>query len=64
MNRTDRYEGYEFRDCRRCLILGIHPIQAVKPVVGVTVGGDEILSCNHIQPKRGPVSRPTPSQAA
>lgn len=47
-----RDEGQSFQPmvtCRRCVQLGIAPCRAIVAVVGWTVGGDEALSCGHVQ---------------
>jgi len=47
--KQEGYHGSEFVTCRRCVQLGVYPDRAIVGVVGKTVGGDDVLSCGHVQ---------------
>lgn len=50
MRDEGHYTGTEsFVTCRRCVQLGIYPCRAIVAIVGQTVGGDDCLSCGHVQ---------------
>jgi len=46
---TYKYSDYHHVPCRTCMKGGEALGEAIKPVVGVTVGGDYLLLCGHQQ---------------
>lgn len=50
------YQGVEFKACAICKDekTGSNDPSYMMPIVGQTVGGDDILGCGHVKPKGKP----------